>query len=153
MAVNSLFPVPLFDETSLGVDGNIFVLAPSQVAIIRAFGFEYYADRVDNTEARKPQSACMEMILFKEGNKLPGTSECGGYIIDLKRYVGEVMAIEQVRINNCSIGINKCNNLLLWNVPGAYRFVMNDQTAIGEARIYVQFITKTEFPWDSDLFI
>lgn len=152
MAVDSFFPIPIFDENSVEIQSGVFVINPGEVAILRAFGFADYADRVDTSTTRVSQSACLEMLLFKE-NPLPRSSGCQGDFIDWNDFIGLPLAAEKVRVGGCAISISKCHNLLLFNVPGTYRFTMNDDTAVGEARIYLQIISKTEYPWDSHLFV
>lgn len=152
MALDNFTPIPLFDELSVEEQGGVFVVLPREIAILRAFGFQDFVDRVDSSTARTEQSACLEMLLFKETPLPRKESGCGG-IIDFNKYRGKLMAAEQVRIDGCSVGISKCNNLILWNIPGSYRFIMNDKTAVGEARIYLQIISKDEFPWNSNVFV
>lgn len=152
MAVDNFFPNPIFDESSVEIYSGPFVINPGEVAIIRAFDFADYADRVDTTTARVSQSACLEMLLFKE-NPLPLSPGCQGAFLNWNDFVGLPLAVEKVRVGGCAVSISKCHNLLLFNVPGTYRFTMNDDTAVGEARIYIQIISKTEYPWDSHLFI
>lgn len=152
MAVDNFFPRPIFDESSVEAQSGPFVVHPGEVAIIRAFDFADYADRVDTSTTRVSQSACLEMLLFKE-NELPESSGCRGDFLDWNAFAGLPLAAEKVRVGGCAVSISKCHNLLLLNVPGTYRFTMNDDTAVGNARIYVQIISKTEYPWDSDLFV
>ena len=73
--------------------------------------------------------------------------------MDLRQYQTHLLSKETMRMNGCTFEISKCNNTMLLNIPGSYRFVMNDATAIGNARIYLRVFTKEEFPWDSKFFI
>lgn len=152
MTIDSFTPIPIFNENSVDTFGNLLVVEPGEIAIVRAFGFVDYAERNDNTTAKMPQSACLEMLLFKE-NALPKRQDCHMRVLNFNDYVGFLMAAEKVRVGGCAVSISKCHNLMLLNIPGVYRFIMNDITAVGNARIFYQIISDEEFPWDSDLFI
>lgn len=151
MALDSFFPIPIFDEQSVELQSGVFVIFPGEIAILRAFGFQDYADRVDTNTTRTEQSGCLEMLLFKE-TPLPKSRGCHD-TFNFIEFAGAPLAAEKVRVGGCAVSISKCNNLMLWNIPGTYRFSMNDSTALGDARIYLQIISKDEFPWDSDIFI
>lgn len=139
---------PLFDERSTKLESRYFRVFPGEVAVIQAFGFAEYKTPVPG-EFKAHQAVCLEQVLFKV-EPLPekpcGT--CGGGIIDITKHKGEVLAYETVRSNGCGVSMDLCNNILLWNIPGSYRFVLNDQSAIGQVRIYLRIITKDEFPWN-----
>lgn len=152
MAVDKAIYVPLFSESSLAVESPFFTVFPGEVAHLQAYGFMDEKVRTDNTELRVSQKACLEMVLFKEEivGKRDG-SACP--IMDLKRFKSKVLAIETMRLNNKTFSLSKCNNTMLINIPGAYRFVMNDASSLGNARIYLRIFSHEEFPWDSKFFI
>lgn len=152
MAVDKSIPVPLFTEMSVEVGSPFFHIFPGEVALVQGFGFQQYKTRVDNTERQVPQVACLEMLIFKEGvhmSRPAGT--CA--IMDLEHYKTELLAMETMRLNGCTYSISKKNNVMLLNIPGSYRFVMNDDTALGNARIFLRVFTKIEFPWNSPFLI
>lgn len=147
--------VPIFTEKSQSVQSPFFYVSPGTIVQAQAFGFVTFASRMDNTERRVPQVACLEQVLFKEGVRLDGTTDdchCTK-IYDLSRFTTEVLECEEVMLNGCGVNLSACKNQILINLPGAYRFVLNDQTAIGNARIYLRTYSSAEFPWNSSLFI
>ena len=152
MALDKVIYVPLFTETSVAIDSPFFHVFPGDIALIQAFGFMDYKERADKTELQVPQVACLEMLLFKEG-VIPTRKTNTCPVMDLRQYQTHLLAKETMRMNGCTFEISKCNNTMLLNIPGSYRFVMNDATAIGNARIYLRVFTKEEFPWDSKFFI
>lgn len=141
----------LFDENSKNVSSNIFSVLPGELAIFRAFGFLDKKDKPDNSVSDSPQSACLDMLLLTEDATI-AIETCGNNLLDWSSNIGRVLASEQVRIGGCPVGLDKCTNLLFWQVPGAYRLLLNDPTAIGIVRIYYHITHKDEYPWDRLLY-
>lgn len=153
MGIAQSFPVPLFDENSLSLQGDFFHVFPGEVAQIQAFGFADWKSREDSSTRQVPQVACLEMILFKEVVIPDNTDGDCTHIYSLDRFKSAVLAIETVRRNGCTFSVSKCDNMLLLNLPGSYRFVMNDLSALGTARIYFRVFNKDSFPWNSKFLI
>lgn len=148
MAIDKSIYVPIMTETSLSVESPFFHVFLGEVAIIQAFGFKDYKERADKSELLVPQVACLEMLLFKEG-VIPKRKAETCPVWDLRQYQTQLLAKETMRHNDCTYELSKCNNIMLLHIPGSYRFILNDQTAVGDARIYLRIVTKDEFPWDS----
>lgn len=152
MAVDRSSPVPLFTEMSVETGSPFFHVFPGEVALIQGFGFQPYKTRLDSSERQVSQTACLEMIIFKEGVHISrDATMCT--VMDLEHYKTEILAIETMRMCGCTYSISRKNNIMLLNIPGSYRFVMNDDAALGNARIFLRIFTKEEFPWDSPFFI
>lgn len=145
MAIGNAIYVPLFTETSVDVNSPFFTVAPGEIALLQAFGFADYKDRVDNTEQQVPQEACLEMLLFKEGALPPQKGSCP--VRDLDKYRTLLLAQETMMRDGCYYALSKQNNIMLINIPGSYRLVLNDGTAVGTARVYLRMLSHEEFPW------
>lgn len=144
--------VPLFTELSTAVESPFFTVIPGEIAMLQAFGFAEYRSRASSAELQVPQVACLEMLLFAEGvlpPREPGT--CPLY--SLKDYYTKVLARETMQRDKCSFSLSSCNNIMLINIPGSYCLTMEDETALGHARVYLRTFTHEEFPWDSKFFI
>lgn len=156
MAIDKAIYVPLFTELSTGVESPFFYVAPGEVVQVMAFDFVQNKAR-ENNEREVPLVACLEQVLFKETVKIQSYDGKRGTtanrIMSLKDYATDVLAIETVQHNGCGFTLSSCNNLMLINIPGNYRFVLNDMTALGTARIYLRVFTKDEFPWNSKFMI
>lgn len=145
MAVDKAIYVPLFTELSTSMESPFFYVAPGEVVQVMAFDFVQSKVREGN-EREVPLVACLEQVLFKE-------VVAAKRVMSLKDYATDVLAIEPVQLHGCSFSLTSCNNMMLINTPGNYRFVLNDMTALGTARIYLRVFTKDEFPWNSKFMI
>lgn len=144
--------VPLFTELSTSVDSPFFTIVPGEIAMLQAFGFAEYKSRASKAELLVPQVACLEMLLFEEGVLPPHQfGDCTLY--SLNDFYTKVLARETLQRNGCSYELSSCNNIMLLNIPGSYCLTMNDETALGQARVYLRVFTHEEFPWDSKFFI
>ncbi len=156
MAIDKAIYVPLFTELSTSVESPFFYVAPGEVVQVMAFDFVQSKTR-DASEREVPLVACLEQVLFSEAVRIQthdgkrGTT--ASRVMSLKDYATEVLAIETVQHNGCCYTLSSCNNMMLINIPGNYRFVLNDMTALGTARIYLRVFTKDEFPWNSKFMI
>lgn len=139
MALVRALPTPLYTEKSQSVESPVFFVTPGEIVLIQAFDFASAKVKVDEHDLGGAQLAKLQQILFKE--------EVDETVQDLRRFNAEVLAINDVLIDGCCITVCKENNVMLINVPGAYRFVLNDPTAVGTARLYFRTFTKDEFPW------
>lgn len=152
MSLDKAIYVPLFTETSVSVDSPFFTIIPGEIAMLQAFGFADYASREDSTTLQVPQEACLESLLFRE-SVLPSHKFGVCQIMDLEKYRTELLAKETVCCNGNCFTLTASNNIMLINIPGTYRLVMNDGTAVGQARVYMRVFTKDEFIWDSKFFL
>lgn len=151
MAIDKAIYVPLFTETSVSMESPFFTVFPGNIAMLQGFGFMEYAAREDNSTMRVPQYAYLEMLLFKEGTISQPSDGCP--IRDLSMYQSFLLAKEPLRKCGCMFELSKKNNIMLLNIPGSYRLIMNDMTAVGNARVYLRTYSKTEFPWNSKFFL
>jgi len=150
--MRSGFPIPLLDDQSQSVESRMFHVFPGQVAVVRAYGFMPYKERVDDTETQVTQVACLQSVIFEE-SALPDYDSCQGLIVDFSKYKGQVKELDYVYLDGCGVEVSACNNHILINIPGSYRFVLNDETAVGMARIYVTIMDRGVYTWESKLFV
>ena len=156
MAIDKAIYVPLFTELSTGVESPFFYVAPGE--IVQAIAFDFVQTKARETNEREvPLVACLEQVLFKESVRIQSfdgkRGNTANRIMSLKDFATDVLAIETVQLHGCSFSLSSCNNMMLINTPGNYRFVLNDMTALGTARIYLRVFTKDEFPWNSKFMI
>lgn len=142
--------VPLVTEHSEAVESPFFWVFPGEIVMAQAFGFACHAAREDSSERLVPQEACLQMVLFKEVRpELPPDGCPCVKVYNLKRITSKVIAIDDVMLDGCCVCLSASNNLMLINVPGAYRFVLNDASALGAARIFLRAFRATDIPHNS----
>lgn len=146
----------LFSPESKSVESPAFYVSAGTIVQLQAFNFMNFASRADKSERQVPQVACLEQILFKQGVRLDlpvSDPTSGPQLFDLRQYSTEVLAKNQVIIHGCPLSIGACNNQIFLNMPGAYRFVLNDQNAVGIAQLYMRVYSSADFPWYSRMFM
>ena len=146
---------PLFTDKSTSVYSPFFYVFPGYVVQALAFGFLEKATRSGREERQVPQMACLEQALLYEDVKveMAPTDKKSCPCPKLYNLSTEVLEVEELNVNGCSFSLSACNNQMLINLPGTYRFVLNDQTALGVARVYLRMYSKDDFPWTSQLLI
>lgn len=155
MAVARSIPTPIFDVLSSRVESPVFFVEPGEIAQVQAFGFACRKAKLSETERSVPQIATLEQVMFKEAIKDVATTVMQGSCACTKLYnkATEILATEPVMLCGNCVQISASNNHLLINTPGAYRFVLNDVTALTNVQVFIRTFTHNEFPWDSSLFI
>lgn len=149
MALDKASPRVLMDELYQDIYSDIFTVMPGQIVIVRGFGF------VEHTSERPiiDQHACLHMMLFKDV-KLPEFNGCSMPLFKLEDYPGVLLVEDEIRtFGGCTWKLSKCHNVILIDIPGSYRFVLNDPNAVGYVRIYANEFTHNEFPRYSNLFV
>lgn len=145
----------LFSEKSSSAESPCFYVAPGFVVQAMAFGFMDKASRADKSELQVPQAACLQQVLFAEDVKWDVPEPADGCSCAPKIYnrTTKIIAVEDVYINGCCCTLSACNNHMLINIPGSYRFMLNDLTALGVVRVFLRMYSRDEFPWQSRLFV
>ena len=153
MAVTKAKPIALFHDKSKNVESPIFFVQPGEVVQVQAFGFSCEREKLDPSERTVPQVAYLEQIMFDEVI-LPST-EVKNNCCCTKLYdkTTEILAANEVIICGECVMLSARNNHLLINIPGAYRFVLNDVTALTNVQVFLRTFTRDEFPWNSSLFV
>lgn len=136
------YPIAVFDSDSTSAYSRLFYVFNGEIMVLRAFGMQDNIDRVDNSVPVTPQRICANMVLLGEGVSLERDAS---FALDPLQYEGEVIAEELIYTNGCPWMIEKCNNLSFIDVPGTYRFFLNDPTAVGKVFLYFNIIRKAEF--------
>lgn len=154
MAIIKSIPSIFFDEHSKSVESPVFVVDPGDVVQLMAFNFVCQRTKVDEGERSVPLVAKLQQIIFKEtldrAAKKKSTTSCGSDFIVNN---AEITAVDDVQICGNCVMLSASNNILLINVPGAYRLVLNDTTALGTARVFGKKYTYNEYIWNSQLFM
>ena len=147
--------IPLFTEKSKSVESPFFHIFPGSVVVARAFDFDCTRTPMSEDEfTNTPVKACLEQVMFREDfDDDPSGQNRGITVYDMKFYVTKLLAISPVVKNGCQLSLSADDTVMLLNVPGSYRFVLNDQASVGNARIYLQSFSHEEFPWNSKFFM
>ena len=153
MAVIKFKPLELFNSKSQNVESPVFFVSPGEVCQLQAFGFACDRAKVDPNELRVPQMAVLEQLIFQEGNLQSVDIQDNCCTTRLYNKTTEILAANEVMICGQCVALSAEHNHLLINIPGAYRFVLNDVTALTNVQIFVRTFTKNEFIWNSKLFI
>lgn len=153
MAVLKYKPIQLFDAHSKSVESPVFFVSAGEVCQLQAFGFACDKAKLDEGERRVPQVAVLEQLIFQEGEQQSHEEINNCCCTKLYNKTTEILAANEVMLCGKCVMLSADNNQLLINTPGAYRLVLNDQTALGSVQIFVRTFTKHEFIWNSKLFI
>jgi hypothetical protein len=148
---NTLYHI--FDERSVSQESAPFRLLPGHVAEIMAFGFTSQPFRRDPDEAFMQQEACIHRVYYTE-TELPEYCPCTGLSLPkIADYRGKILIEGHISNKGCFWSLNYCNNLVLIDIPGVYRLILNDPNAPGNVHIYLRSYSKSELPRNSALFI
>ena len=148
----------LMDENTKEIESQCFSVTPGTIVEVLGFGFADEAMKIDIKERTIPQAAYLEQLLFRESVRNPRLEHVqeireGVTIYTLDDFYASIKEHDFVRVNGCCQSISKCNNIMLIAVPGDYRFVLNDESAIGTVRLYMRVYNKDEYPWGAKLFL
>ena len=153
MAVIKSKPIQLFHSTSKSVESPVFFVSPGEILQAQAFGFMCDRMKIDESERTVPQIDYLQQIMFKEGTLDSTETKNNCCCTKLYDKTTEILAAEEVYFCGRCIAMDAKNNHLLINTPGAYRFILNDVSALGNVQIFLRTFTKDEFPWNSKFFI
>jgi hypothetical protein len=157
MAIDRAMYSILMDENTKEVESQCFSVTPGSVVEILGFGFADEAMKIDIKERTVPQEAYLEQLLFKESVRQPRLEHMhevreGVTVYTLGDFYAAIREHDYVRVNGCCQALSKCNNIMIIAVPGDYRFVLNDESAIGNVRIYMRAYSKDDYPWSGKMF-
>lgn len=152
MAISNAIYDIIYDGTFKTTQSRAFMIKPGEVGVVRGTGFKRFKTHPDNTQTRVHDVACLQWLLYEDGG-LPESVECSGHIIDFSKYKGRLIAAENLSINGCNYALEMCNNVMMIDIPGQYRFVLNDESSIGSVRIFLNVYGKEEFPRSSGMFV
>lgn len=140
--------VSLWQSDNDTPDSSVFTVRPGNAAILVATGFALKRTRTDPAEMESPQFACLHHLLFVDKNSrilaLEPCSACD-YVYDI--IATDVSAYDEpVYVNGQPWGLSKCNNTMLWALPGTYYLHLNDTTGIGKAQVWIEIIGIEKLP-------
>jgi hypothetical protein len=135
-------PFALFDDKSVSAMSAPFRLLPGHVAEFSAFNFSQFLVQPDADRARVYQGACLHQIHYTS-KPLPEYVPCSGVIPDFSQ-LGKILVEGPVFVNGCHWSLDACNTLRRLDLPGVYRFILNDPVAAGVVQIYMRVYTTGE---------
>lgn len=132
---------PLWIEDNPTVDSAPFVVKPGEAALVVATGLLAHRVRVSQEEFDEPQVACLSRLISSPVGVVKRVDvspcpKCTG-MFDFASTGGFPLVEVPVMVGGCRWTISACNNFRIIAIPGTYRFHLNDETAVGEAQIYV----------------
>lgn len=140
--------VPLWQSDNHTPDSLVFTLRKREVALLVAKGFARKRTRTTQEEMDSPQFACLHHLIVEQGEDHSLALEpctCCDYVYDITA-TDAIIYDEPVYLHGHPIGLSKCNNIMLWALPGTYYFHLNDTTAIGTAQVWIDVFKSGELP-------
>ena len=138
----------LLDTNAVSVTSLPFLIHAGNVAVVKAYGFPGYADRPDKNTTRTLAAACLHMLMVECETPVPPDTGCfKPPPVDVTHPL-TVIADDEVRINCGCVCISACNNIMIWDTPGLYRFVLNDPSALGLVTIILALYETGQFSVD-----
>jgi hypothetical protein len=130
----------LFDGDSKSQYSETFYLVPGWWGLLTAHGFNPDPVVVDPAEPKTLQMACVTRLRMLYDERFVKT-ECGcGYGREM--YPGMVGFFEDpVVVRGCPWTLSACDTIRVLTVPGLYRLILNDPSAVGE--VFVEFDAYT----------
>lgn len=140
--------IPMWQPANDTPDSLVFTLRTGEVALLVAEGFARKRTRTTSTEMDSPQFACLHQLIFEYSNDVALALEpctCCDYMYDINVTDATIHDVP-VYLNGHPVGLSKCNNTILWALPGSYYFHLNDTTAIGTAQVWIDVFKAEELP-------
>jgi hypothetical protein len=129
-------PLALFDENSASVMSDLFYVNSGWTGILRAYGFHGLHQEVETGYPRALTMACVNQVQMADFTKRY-EAPCGVFIpadmVDI-RIVNEGPVVT----DGCNWAVSACHTLALIDIPGVYRLVLNNPSALGSVFVYLQ---------------
>lgn len=141
-------PLTLFDKNSKSVDSMYFYVPVDLTAQLLSFGF---TDRTADDD-RKPQKAEVFVAITDEPEQSRSHQQCGDSFFQNGR---QPIIIDESPIMspNCECwNLSACYPIRLLDIPGTYKLVLNDSTALSVVHIYLKFWPKAQMNHNSSLY-
>lgn len=140
--------IPMWQSTNNTPDSLVFTLHTGEVALLEATGFSRKRTRTTQSEMESPQFACLHRLIFEydSGSSIalePCT--CCDYMYEIGSTNTKIYD-EPVYLHGKPLGLSKCNNTMVWALPGSYYFHLNDTTGIGQAQVWIDVFKSEELP-------
>jgi len=148
-------PVPIFNSKSVTPESTPFYLYPNYVMAFYAYGFASESIQLSESGIFGTQAACLNSILWKDNPlPVPNPNAPPTPVLDLQKYVGQILAEQEIITNGCPWQLSACNNIALLDLSGSYRLVLNDSAAVTIAHVYYRVFPKEEMlPRNSRLYL
>ncbi|MBD5585315.1 MAG: hypothetical protein HDQ88_09555 [Clostridia bacterium] len=133
--------IPLWKSTNHTTESDVFHICSGTYAVLFATGLKSKKVKASASEIEGPQVICIQRLAFPdEGVELvmpnPPAGACD-YVMDWRRITVPVV-YENVAQNGCCWSMTNCNNLMTIEIPGTYRAILNDTTAVNVAQLYLE---------------
>lgn len=141
--------IPLWQDGNNTTDSLVFTLKAGEVALLVATGFEAKRVKTSASELDGPQFACLRRLIFDcEPGVIVALEPCSycDFMFEQGSMTKSIACDQGVYVNGNALGLSKCNNTMLLTVPGSYYFHLNDDTAIGQAQIWIEKYNVEDFP-------
>jgi hypothetical protein len=130
-------PYPIFDGLSCGVASKPFFISPGWMAEFLAFNFAQWRVRPSAACPLMEQQACLSRIIYKNFEPPEADVQPCGVLPDVTGYKPEILAETRLVTEGCPWSLSACRNYRMLDLPGAYRFILNDPAAAGNVLIYM----------------
>ena len=145
-------PYALFDENSISAESIPFFISPGMLAEFMLFDLSDEPRQLEPGTFKVCPAVCLNQLVLGEGVELPQPSLCDGLIVDLSKYPGVILAEGPIKTDCCQWSLSSGDNRRFLDIPGTYRFVLNDLTLAGWFRLYMRAWPKSDFNRPSGLF-
>ncbi|MDR1079456.1 MAG: hypothetical protein LBQ79_00455 [Deltaproteobacteria bacterium] len=146
MAQGYVIPHAIFDETSVDVASEPFYISPGWMVELLAFNFANSPVQPDPLKPKLLQAACLRRIMYKAFEPPEVDVQPCGVLPDITKYQAEILAENWVMTDGCEWSLTACDNYRLLDIPGAYRFILNDAGAVGTVLIYMMAHPLSAWP-------
>jgi hypothetical protein len=137
MTQGYVIPFPVFDECSTDTCSCPFYVSRGWVAELIAFNFATYKIRCHPQRPLVRQAACLNRIIYCNFEPPEIDLQPCGVLPDITKYKPEILCETPLSTHGCEWSLSACHNYRLLDLPGAYRLILNDVTAVGIVSVYM----------------
>lgn len=139
--------ISLWQPDNATLDSAPFTLKPGEAAILTATGFAKKRTKTTAEEFDSSQVACLHRLIALISPSGVVTDEPSSLCDALSANIYATTIVDTaVRVNGSTLGLSKCNNTLVFALPGTYYFHLNDTTAIGAAQVWLDIVQADKLP-------
>lgn len=139
--------VPMWQADNDTPDSQVFSIQPGEVALLVATGFARKRTRISQTEMDSAQFACLHRLIFADGKSTTIALEPCNYCDYMYAVVANTAVYDEpVSVNGRTVGLSRCDNTMLWALPGIYYLHLNDTTGIGKAQVWIDVFNADKLP-------
>jgi hypothetical protein len=135
--------IELFNTTTFRQDSELFYITRGWFAVLYAFGFDPIPVEIDPDFPRTAQRACLNYVLTR-AETVYEDLPCGVFLEVGANTRVDIIAETPVLTGGCAWHMSACDNMKILDLPGLYRFVLNDPAAAGSVQIYLRYYPLTD---------